>query len=64
MTTVTSTRTLEFQGKGMWRAMALTKKTRLTIKIDQRQFMGHSNAFSEDWNNHVTQEILTRFKNL
>ncbi|WP_157498184.1 hypothetical protein [Formosa sp. Hel1_33_131] len=51
-------------GKGMWRAMALTKKTRLTIKIDQRQFMGHSNTFSEDWNNHVTQEILTRFKNL
>ena len=33
-------------GKGMWRAMALTKKTRLTIKIDQRQFMGHSNAFA------------------
>ncbi|WP_438710846.1 hypothetical protein ACSTS3_19605 [Aquimarina muelleri] len=51
-------------GKGMWRAMALTKKDRLTIKIDQRQFMGHSNSFVQDWNDHVIQEILTRFKQL
>lgn len=49
-------------GKAMWRAMALTKKDRLTIKIPKRQFMGHSEAFIADWDKHVSNEILTRFK--
>lgn len=51
-------------GKGMWRAMALTKKDRLTIKIPQRQFMGHSETFITNWDEHVSKEILTRFKQL
>lgn len=49
-------------GNTMWRAMALTKKTRLTIKMPKRQYMGHSETFSNDWDKHVSNEILTRFK--
>lgn len=49
-------------GKNMWKSMALTKKERLSIKIPQRQFMGHSETFSKEWNDHVIQEILHVFK--
>ena len=51
-------------GKAKWKWMALTKKERFTVKMEKRQFMGHSEAFSNKWDNHVKNEILTRFKSL
>lgn len=51
-------------GKGMWKAMALTKKDRLTVNMEKRQFMGHSETFAKDWNTHVINEIKMRFNNL
>lgn len=51
-------------GKAKWKWMALTKKERFTIKMDKRQFMGDSPSFDKQWNDHVKNEILTRFKRL
>jgi phage gpG-like protein len=51
-------------GKAKWKWMALTKKERMTIKIDKRQFMGDSVTFRNEWDAHVRQEILQRFKQL
>lgn len=51
-------------GKEKWKWMALTKKERFTVKIDKRQFMGDSQSFNKQWDNHVSNEIKTRFKNL
>jgi phage gpG-like protein len=51
-------------GKDMWKWMALSKKDRMTIKIDKRQFMGDSVSFRNDWDLHVRNEIITRFKQL
>ncbi|WP_166964640.1 phage virion morphogenesis protein [Yeosuana marina] len=51
-------------GNEKWKWMALTKKDRFTIKIDKRQYMGDSETFTRDWDAHVINEIITRFKQL
>ncbi|QQV91566.1 neck protein [Winogradskyella phage Peternella_1] len=51
-------------GKEKWKWMALTKKERFSVKIDKRQFMGESDIFDKQWNDHVSNEIITRFKQL
>jgi phage gpG-like protein len=42
---------------GKWRALALTKKSRLTINIPQRQFLGESAELSEQINRKIDEEI-------
>lgn len=44
--------------------MALTKKDRMTIKIPQRQFVGHSETLMSDLDAWLKNEIEKRFKNL
>jgi len=51
-------------GQEKWKWMALTKKDRFTVKIEKRQFMGDSEMFIKQWDGHVINEILTRFKQL
>ncbi|MFY0714113.1 hypothetical protein J1D01_10580 [Seonamhaeicola sp. NFXS20] len=51
-------------GDEKWKWMALTKKDRFTVKIDKRQFMGDSITFANNWDKHVINEIITRFKQL
>lgn len=51
-------------GDEKWKWMALTKKESFTIKMDKRQFMGDSDSFNKQWDAHVINEILTRFKRL
>ena len=40
-----------------WKALALTKKTRLNIRIPQRQFIGDSRELSEKVAERITNEI-------
>lgn len=48
----------------MWRAMALTKKTSITIKIPKRQFIGESKTLLSELDVWFKAEIQKRFKNL
>lgn len=47
-----------------WKWMAITKKERITFKMDKRQFMGDSESFNRNWDAHAASEIITRFKQL
>ena len=49
-------------GKPMFKAMALTKKTHLTVKIPKRQFMGESQTFNKIIDDKFKKMILQRFK--
>lgn len=51
-------------GQEKWKWMALTKKQSFTFKMDARPFMKHSESFAKDWNTHVKNEIIKRFKQL
>lgn len=51
-------------GQDKWKWMALTKQSRFTVKMDKRQFMGYSEMFNTQWDAHVSNEIITRFKQL
>ena len=51
-------------GNFMWKAMALTKKDSITIKIPKRQFIGESATFMRELDTWLKQEILKRFKQL
>ncbi|MBP0904169.1 hypothetical protein ACFSKN_08190 [Mariniflexile gromovii] len=51
-------------GDQKWKAMALTKKERLTVRIPKRQFMGDSETFRRNWDEKVQEEIIKRFKQL
>lgn len=51
-------------GKGMWKALALTKKQFLTIKIPKRQFIGESRTFLNQIDTWVINAIQKRFKQL
>ncbi|MDR0537360.1 MAG: phage virion morphogenesis protein [Tannerellaceae bacterium] len=42
---------------GKWKALALTKKSRLTIRIPQRQFIGESAELNEQIRNKIDSEI-------
>jgi phage gpG-like protein len=42
---------------GKWKALALTKKSRLTIHIPQRQFLGESAELSEQINRKIDEEV-------
>lgn len=48
----------------MWKALALTKKTSITIKIPKRQFIGESATFLSELDVWFKAEIQKRFKNL
>lgn len=48
----------------MWKAMALTKKTSITITIPKRQFIGESKTFLSELDVWFKAEIQKRFKNL
>ncbi|MBU2923042.1 hypothetical protein KO504_16960 [Winogradskyella psychrotolerans] len=37
---------------------------RINYKMTKRQFMGESDMFDKQWNDHVSNEIITRFKQL
>lgn len=49
-------------GNTMYKAMALTKKTHLTVKIPKRQFMGESKTFNDIIDTKFKKMILQRFK--
>ncbi|MCI2229570.1 phage virion morphogenesis protein [Polaribacter sp. MSW13] len=51
-------------GATTWKAMALTKKTSITITIPKRQFIGESKTFLKELDTWIITEILKRFKNL
>ncbi len=48
--------------EGRFKAMALTKKDRLTITIPKRQFIGHSETLMQDLDGWLVKEIEQRFK--
>jgi hypothetical protein len=48
----------------MWKALALTKKTSITITIPKRQFMGESKTFMNELDVWFKAEIQKRFKQL
>lgn len=51
-------------GVSMWKALALTKKQKITIKIPKRQFIGESKVLMDDFQSWAKNEILKRFKQL
>ncbi len=51
-------------GIEMWKGLALTKKTTITITIPKRQFIGESKTFMKELDTWVRAEIKKRFKNL
>lgn len=51
-------------GNFMWKAMALTKRDTITIKIPKRQFIGESATFMNELDTWIVQQILKRFKQL
>lgn len=46
-----------------WKMMALTKESEFTINIPKRQYIGESQALLKDIDTHITNKILTTFKN-
>ncbi len=40
-----------------WKRLALTKKTKLSVKVPQRQFIGESRELTEAINARTEQEI-------
>ena len=48
----------------MWKAMALTKKTSITITIPKRQFIGESKTLLNELDVWFKAEIQKQFKNL
>ena len=48
----------------MWKALALTKKESITMKIPKRQFMGESKKLMDIVQTWVINEIEKRFNNL
>jgi phage gpG-like protein len=51
-------------GNTMWKALALTKKTDITITIPKRQFLGESATFMAQLDNWIINEIQKRFKTI
>lgn len=51
-------------GKGMWKALALTKKESLLIKIPKRQFIGESSTLLNQLDDWLVKTIQNRFKAL
>lgn len=49
-------------GADMWKGLALTKKTELTVHIPQRQFIGESAVLMQQLDDWVVREINKRFK--
>lgn len=48
--------------KPMWRAMALTKKDRLSIKMPKRQFIGDSQALNGQIDSMIANQIIRALK--
>lgn len=46
-----------------WKYMALTKKDRIVVTIPARPFMGESQVLTDDINEWVAAQIVTRFNN-
>jgi phage gpG-like protein len=51
-------------GKSMWKALALTKKERLTVKMPKRQFIGESKQLNQQIDDLIIDLILKSFKNV
>jgi phage gpG-like protein len=51
-------------GVGMWKGLALTKKTSISIKIPKRQFIGESKTLMTELETWAITEIQKRFKQL
>ncbi|KAB8153409.1 hypothetical protein EZY14_009255 [Kordia sp. TARA_039_SRF] len=51
-------------GNGMWKALALTNKKSITVKIPKRQFIGESKVMMDKIQQWVIKEIEKRFNNL
>lgn len=49
-------------GNGMWKGLALTKKTELVVNIPKRQFIGESATLMGQIDDWVVREINKRFK--
>lgn len=47
---------------GMYKGMALTKKTHFTFTVPKRQFMGESQSFNRDIDSKFKKMIVQRFK--
>lgn len=50
--------------KSMWKAMAMTKKTHLLIKIPKRQFIGESQHYMQQLDTWIAERIQTTIKKL
>lgn len=51
-------------GRGMWKALALTQKDQIVIKMPQRQFIGHSETFMAQLDDWLVHELKKRFTRL
>ena len=51
-------------GEEMWKFMAMSNKPNVVFRIPKRQYMGESKTFNQDFDRHVTREILTRFNKI
>ena len=47
---------------GMYKGMALTKKTHFTFTVPKRQFIGESQSFNRDIDTKFKKMIVQRFK--
>ena len=47
---------------GVWKALALTKKQKLSIKIPKRKFLGESEELTKKINNTIEQQIIKNMK--
>ena len=57
-----SSGTAENAAGGFWKALALTKKPKLTVKIPQRRFLGESKELSKRINDRTEEEITKILK--
>lgn len=48
----------------MWKALALTKKQSITMKMPQRKFLGESATLMGNFDTWLKKEIITKFKHL
>jgi phage gpG-like protein len=48
----------------MWKALALTKKDKITIKMPKRQFIGESQTLLNNLDEWILNRIVERFKSL
>lgn len=49
-------------GADKWKAMALTKKKSLTVKVPQRQFIGESRELDDKAQKRIADEIMKIFQ--